>query len=140
VQQRDEGKSVRDAAIEAARLRFRPILMTAFSFILGTLPLLIASGAGAQSRRVLGTTVVSGMTLATVIGVILVPVFYFAIQSTVEKIRPVAAGGTADDEPSISSKPPAEDNDDSAPDSKPDPAPEAADADGPNDHKPDPAP
>ncbi len=88
VQQRGEGKSVREAAIEAARLRFRPILMTAFSFILGTLPLLIASGAGAQSRRVLGTNVVAGMTLATVVGIVLVPVFYFVIQSLVEKVRP----------------------------------------------------
>jgi HAE1 family hydrophobic/amphiphilic exporter-1 len=61
-----QGKSRIDAALEAARLRFRPILMTAFTFILGVVPLVIASGAGAASRRALGTTVFGGMIAATV--------------------------------------------------------------------------
>jgi HAE1 family hydrophobic/amphiphilic exporter-1 len=79
-QQRQEGKSAFDAALTAAQLRFRPILMTAFSFILGVLPLLIATGAGAVSRRALGTAVFGGMLLATVAGVFLIPFLYFVIQ------------------------------------------------------------
>jgi HAE1 family hydrophobic/amphiphilic exporter-1/multidrug efflux pump len=87
---RERGMSVIDAAIAGSRLRLRPILMTSFAFILGALPLAIASGAGATSRQVLGTTVVFGMTAATVIGIFVVPVFYVIIQGTVERFRPVA--------------------------------------------------
>ena len=75
-----EGKSVAEAAIEAARLRFRPILMTAFSFILGVIPLVIASGAGAASRRALGTAVFGGMIAGTVLGVMLIPMLYVVVQ------------------------------------------------------------
>ena len=67
-------------AIEAARLRFRPILMTAFSFILGVIPLVIASGAGAASRRALGTAVFGGMITGTVLGVVLIPMLYVVVQ------------------------------------------------------------
>jgi HAE1 family hydrophobic/amphiphilic exporter-1 len=76
----EEGLSIVDAAIEAARLRFRAILMTAFSFILGVIPLVIASGAGSVSRRALGTAVFGGMTASTVLGIFLVPVFYVIVQ------------------------------------------------------------
>jgi HAE1 family hydrophobic/amphiphilic exporter-1 len=76
----EKGKSAVDAAKEAARLRFRPILMTAFSFILGVLPLLIASGAGAEARVVMGMTVFSGMLVATVVGVLLVPALYVFVE------------------------------------------------------------
>ena len=79
-QQRQEGKAPFEAAMESARLRFRPILMTAFSFILGVLPLLIATGAGAVSRRALGTAVFGGMLLATVLGVFLIPYLYYVVQ------------------------------------------------------------
>ena len=79
-QRHDEGLSVFDAALEAARLRFRAVLMTAFSFILGVIPLLVASGAGAESRKVLGTTVFGGMLIATVAGVVVAPVFFYVIQ------------------------------------------------------------
>jgi len=79
-QQRQEGASPFDAAMTAARLRFRPILMTAFSFILGVMPLLIATGAGAVSRRALGTAVFGGMLLATVLGVFLIPYLYYVVQ------------------------------------------------------------
>ena len=79
-QLREEGKSTMEAAVEAARLRFRPLLMTAFSFILGVLPLLIASGAGAASRRSLGTAVFGGMFLSTIVGVFLIPVFFVLVQ------------------------------------------------------------
>ena len=88
---RDRGMSVVDAAIAGARLRLRPILMTSFAFILGALPLAIASGAGASSRQVLGTTVVFGMTAATIIGIFVVPVFYVVIQGTLDRHRPADA-------------------------------------------------
>jgi HAE1 family hydrophobic/amphiphilic exporter-1 len=87
--QREEGKSVADAAIEATRLRFRAVLMTAFSFILGVIPLLIATGAGAESRKVLGTTVFGGMLVATFVSVVTVPMLYFVIQVISEKLRGV---------------------------------------------------
>jgi len=83
-QRRFEGLSTIEAAVEAARLRFRPILMTAFSFILGVVPLVIASGAGAASRRSLGTAVFGGMLAATVLGVFFVPLLYVIVQSTTD--------------------------------------------------------
>jgi HAE1 family hydrophobic/amphiphilic exporter-1 len=75
----EQGLDAIQAATEAARDRFRPILMTAFSFILGVLPLLVASGAGAEARKVMGMTVFAGMATATVIGVIMVPALYVFI-------------------------------------------------------------
>ena len=78
-----DGIEVREAAREAARLRFRPILMTSFAFILGSLPLVFASGAGAASRHSMGTTVVGGMLAVTVLGVLLVPAFYVAVDRLV---------------------------------------------------------
>jgi HAE1 family hydrophobic/amphiphilic exporter-1 len=86
-QQRDEaGKSVIEAAREAARLRFRPILMTALSFLLGVIPLVIASGAGANSRVSLGTAVFGGMLLATAAGVFMIPLLYVVVQLAAEKL------------------------------------------------------
>jgi HAE1 family hydrophobic/amphiphilic exporter-1/multidrug efflux pump len=79
------GMPLIEAAIEGARLRLRPILMTSFAFILGALPLAIATGAGATSRQVLGTTVVFGMTAATLIGIFIVPVFYVVLQGLVDR-------------------------------------------------------
>ncbi len=76
----EEGLSAEDAAIEASRLRFRPILMTAFSFILGVIPLLVATGAGAGSRQALGTAVFGGMMAATVLGVVFVPPLFAIFQ------------------------------------------------------------
>ncbi|MBV8828960.1 MAG: multidrug efflux RND transporter permease subunit [Acidobacteriaceae bacterium] len=75
----EEGKPIQDAAIEAAQLRLRPILMTSFAFILGVLPLVIATGAGAAARRGLGTTVFSGMLAATLLAVFVVPVLYVLV-------------------------------------------------------------
>jgi HAE1 family hydrophobic/amphiphilic exporter-1 len=69
-----------EAALEAAKLRFRPILMTAFAFILGVVPLLIASGAGAEARKVMGMAVFSGMTIATILGVCLIPVLFVLVE------------------------------------------------------------
>ena len=72
----EQGKSLVEAALSAARLRLRPILMTAFAFILGVVPLLTAAGAGAESRKVMGMTVFSGMLVATILGVLLIPMLY----------------------------------------------------------------
>ena len=82
---REEGKSIFDAAIESTRLRFRAVLMTAFSFILGVIPLLIASGAGAESQKVIGTSVFGGMLVATVVSLAAVPMLYFVVQSLSER-------------------------------------------------------
>ena len=84
-QQEDLGKDRITAAIEAARLRLRPILMTAFSFILGVVPLVLASGAGAEMRRTLGTAVFSGMLGVTLVGLFLTPVFYVIIRGLVTR-------------------------------------------------------
>ncbi|WP_167618959.1 efflux RND transporter permease subunit [Maribellus sediminis] len=75
----DKGKSLFDAAIEAARSRFRPILMTAFSFILGIFPLIVASGSGAEARKVMGMALMGGMVLATLLGVFLYPMLFVFI-------------------------------------------------------------
>ena len=76
----DEGRSRFDATQEASRLRLRPILMTSFAFIFGVVPLVIASGAGAEMRRSLGTAVFSGMLGVTLFGIFLTPVFFYVIQ------------------------------------------------------------
>jgi HAE1 family hydrophobic/amphiphilic exporter-1 len=97
------GRPIREAAVEAARLRFRPILMTSFAFILGVLPLVWATGAGAASRRALGTAVFGGMVTSTVLAVFFVPVFYVAVQGLIELVRGPRATGVpagADGRPS----------------------------------------
>jgi len=81
---RMKGRSILDAAVEASRMRFRPILMTSFAFILGIVPLINATGAGAASRRALGTAVFGGMIAATVLAVFFVPVFYVIMQRLAE--------------------------------------------------------
>jgi The (Largely Gram-negative Bacterial) Hydrophobe/Amphiphile Efflux-1 (HAE1) Family len=87
-EQRAAGHPVIDSAVVGARQRFRAVLMTALAFILGAVPLLVASGAGAASRRSIGTTVFSGMTAATLVGIIFVPVLFVAFQYLTERIRP----------------------------------------------------
>jgi multidrug efflux pump subunit AcrB len=84
-QLREEGKSIRDAALDAAHLRFRPILMTAFSFILGVIPLVVASGAGANSRLSLGTAVFGGMLVGTMAGVFVIPLLDYVVQTLAAK-------------------------------------------------------
>jgi HAE1 family hydrophobic/amphiphilic exporter-1 len=83
-----QGKSRMEAAVEAARLRFRPILMTAFTFILGVFPLVIATGAGAAGRQALGTAVFGGMIAATVLAVLFVPTFFVVVAWLSQKLRP----------------------------------------------------
>ena len=77
---REQGTGLIEAALEGARVRLRPILMTSFAFIFGCLPLWVASGAGAASRRILGTVVVSGMLTATLIGIFLIPMSFVLIE------------------------------------------------------------
>jgi hydrophobic/amphiphilic exporter-1 (mainly G- bacteria), HAE1 family len=84
-QQRAAGKSILDAAVEAARLRFRPIVMTSFAFILGVLPLVLATGAGAAARHSIGVPVFSGMIASTCLVVVFVPSFYVIMQSLEER-------------------------------------------------------
>lgn len=81
---RENGKSIIDAACIAAKTRFRPILMTSFAFILGVLPLVIATGAGASGREALGTAVFGGMLAATILAIFFIPVFYVFLQKMVE--------------------------------------------------------
>ena len=86
----EKGKPLAEAALEGARLRLRPILMTSFAFILGCVPLWIASGAGAVARQIMGTTVIGGMLAASGIGIFLIP----AIFVLVEKVSGAAAAQT----------------------------------------------
>jgi multidrug efflux pump len=79
-QQHDHGQPRREAAIEASRLRLRPIMMTSLAFILGVVPLMVSSGAGAEMRQTLGTAVFSGMLGVTFFGLFLTPVFYYVLQ------------------------------------------------------------
>lgn len=87
MEQRAKGASIREAALEAARQRFRAVMMTALSFLLGVVPLIAASGAGAASQKAIGIAVFGGMLCATVIGVIIVPVLYVLLQSLRERVK-----------------------------------------------------
>jgi HAE1 family hydrophobic/amphiphilic exporter-1 len=82
---REEGKEILDAAVEGSKLRLRPILMTSFAFILGCIPLMLATGSGAASRSTMGTGVVFGMTIATIIGLFIIPVCYVFVQALSER-------------------------------------------------------
>ncbi|MCD6173926.1 MAG: efflux RND transporter permease subunit, partial [Sulfurimonas sp.] len=81
----EEGMPLLEATVEAAKLRFRPIVMTSLAFIVGTLPLAISSGAGSASRHIIGTTVVGGMISATVIGVLFIPMFFYLVITVKQK-------------------------------------------------------
>ncbi|WP_413722277.1 efflux RND transporter permease subunit [Sodalis sp. RH23] len=84
---REEGASISDAALDGARQRFRAVMMTAISFIFGVMPLVLATGAGAMSRRIIGVTVFSGMLLATALGIIIIPALYWHIQRLREWVK-----------------------------------------------------
>ena len=102
--QRRQGTSILEAAMEAARIRLRPILMTALAFIIGLMPLVIASGAGANARRSLGTTVVGGLTVATIL-IIFVPIFYYVIEKFRERKSPQPAAGPVPEAGQIATDP-----------------------------------
>ncbi len=100
-QRQDAGMNRFDAAVEACRLRLRPILMTSFAFILGVLPLVLATGAGAEMRRALGTAVFYGMIGVTIFGLIFTPVFYVVIRKFSERKKaaePIAESATTHSE------------------------------------------
>jgi HAE1 family hydrophobic/amphiphilic exporter-1 len=90
-EQREHGKSIQESAIEGARLRFRPVMMTSFAFVAGLVPLVIASGAGSISRRSVGTPVFGGMLAAALLGIFLIPMLYVVFQWLREKAKPAAA-------------------------------------------------
>ena len=90
--QRESGLNTFEAAVTAARLRLRAVLMTAFSFILGVIPLLVAAGAGAESRKIIGTTVFAGMLVATGVSLIAVPMLYYLVQTVVDKLSGARRG------------------------------------------------
>jgi HAE1 family hydrophobic/amphiphilic exporter-1 len=90
------GRSIVDSALDAARLRFRPIVMTALAFIFGCLPLWTAGGSGAVSRRILGTVVIGGMLLATLIGILMVPVNFAVVEYLSHRFRRGGRGTTMD--------------------------------------------
>jgi multidrug efflux pump len=88
-----QGHSLVDAALHAAKLRFRPIVMTSLAFILGVVPLVIASGAGAASQRSLGTGVIGGMLSATLLGVVFVPIFFVWVLSLAARRKRASGTG-----------------------------------------------
>jgi HAE1 family hydrophobic/amphiphilic exporter-1 len=79
-EQYESGKPLADAALEGARLRLRPILMTSFAFILGCIPLWTATGAGSVARQIMGTTVIGGMLAASLIGIFFVPAIFYLVE------------------------------------------------------------
>ncbi len=93
-EQREKGVPLFEAATEGARLRFRPVMMTSFAFILGLLPLVIATGASELARRNVGTPVFGGMIFASFIGIFAIPPLYVAFQSIRERLRPGARPGS----------------------------------------------
>jgi HAE1 family hydrophobic/amphiphilic exporter-1 len=100
----EKGKSLVDAALEGARLRLRPILMTSFAFILGCVPLAIASGSGAIARQVMGTGVIGGMLTASFIAIFLIPMTYYVVGKLSHRGDPAKAHAVAPDKQSASQK------------------------------------
>ncbi len=86
-ERREEGMSIVDAATEATFQRFRPVLMTALASILGVIPLVVATGAGAGSRQAIGSTVLGGLVLGTILGLVVIPVLYLVVQSVRERMK-----------------------------------------------------
>ena len=98
IEQEAEGKTVREATLEAVKLRLRPIIMTSLAFILGMVPLALSTGAGAASRQAVGTGVMGGMIAATLLGIFFTPVFYIAVRRWLSKKAPGATESPAPDQ------------------------------------------
>jgi HAE1 family hydrophobic/amphiphilic exporter-1 len=98
-QLRGQGRSIVDAAMEAAELRLRPILMTSFAFILGILPLAFASGAGQLGRHSIGTTIIGGMLVSTILNLFFIPILYVITKTILEKFG--GGGPTRPEQPAI---------------------------------------
>jgi hydrophobe/amphiphile efflux-1 (HAE1) family protein len=108
---RERGGTIEEAALQGAQLRLRPILMTSFAFIFGSLPLAIATGAGAAARQSIGTAVVFGMLFATMLGIFVIPVFYVIVQRISERKNPFRSeerGPSTDRTPPEGTTPPPE--------------------------------
>src|SRR5206468_11298716 len=88
----EQGANLVDAALDGARLRLRPILMTSFAFILGCVPLWTASGAGAVARQIMGTAVIGGMLASSVIGIFFIPVIFYLVERFMGGAREQARG------------------------------------------------
>ena len=86
-QEEENGRTIVEAAVEACRLRLRPIVMTSFAFILGVIPLVLATGAGAEMRQALGTAVFAGMIGVTLFGLVFTPIFYVVIRQIVDALQ-----------------------------------------------------
>jgi HAE1 family hydrophobic/amphiphilic exporter-1 len=97
----ESGQCIADAALNAARLRLRPIIMTAFAFIFGCLPLWTAEGAGSVSRRILGTVVIGGMALSTILGVLLIPASFAFVEYVSRRYRKGGKTTTMDSTPAL---------------------------------------
>jgi HAE1 family hydrophobic/amphiphilic exporter-1 len=102
---REEGVEILDASVQASKLRLRPILMTSFAFILGCVPLMLASGSGAAARSTMGTGVVFGMTIATAVGLFIIPVCYVFVQGLVERFGGKKAAQESGGEPLLEGHP-----------------------------------
>jgi HAE1 family hydrophobic/amphiphilic exporter-1 len=89
IQRRHHGETIKMSAVNAAKARLRPILMTSFAFIFGLMPLVLASGIGAVGNRSMATGAVSGLLIGTFLGLIIIPVLFVFFQSLQEKIKPV---------------------------------------------------
>jgi hydrophobic/amphiphilic exporter-1 (mainly G- bacteria), HAE1 family len=88
----ERGRSLTEAALTGARFRLRPILMTSFAFVLGCVPLWLASGSGGVLRQTLGTTVIGGMLSATLLGIFIVPVAFFVVERLVARVSRPPSG------------------------------------------------
>jgi HAE1 family hydrophobic/amphiphilic exporter-1 len=97
----EEGRDLVSAALEGARLRLRPILMTSFAFILGCVPLWVASGSGAAARRILGTVVITGMLAATLIAVFLIPLLFVLVERLANRGSPGHQQRPSDPAPAV---------------------------------------
>ena len=93
-QLRDDGRTVREAIIESSSLRLRPIIMTSLAFTLGVVPLMLASGASAETQRAIGTGVLGGMIVGTFLGIFFVPLFFVVIEKLINARKPHPAGKT----------------------------------------------